>query len=157
MKFEGIHRMLVPVDFSKTAGRAYEYARGLAPCSGAEIHVVHVLDTHYLSGAMHIKIEPRDEMVEKWRAHSRDKMEQLYGRKGDAGSALVLHLKEGKPHEEILKAAEELEADLIVIGSHGRGGLERSIFGSVAEKIMKLAEVPVLLIKLKGGPGIVPE
>lgn len=153
MKFEGVRRILVPVDFSRTANRAYGYAKGLAPCSGAEIHVVHVLDTHYLSGALHMTIEPRDEMVGKWRERSREKLDRTYSGKEGDGPAVHLHLREGKPHEEILNAAGELKADMIVIGSHGRSGLERSIFGSVAEKVLKLADIPVLLIKLRGGPG----
>lgn len=80
-----------------------------------------------------------------------EKLDMIYGGKEGDRSTIHLHLREGKPHQEILKAAGDLKADMIVIGSHGRSGLERSIFGSVAEKVMKLADIPVLLIKLKSG------
>ena len=68
LDFKSLHRILVPVDFSMTSNKAYFYAKELARSIGAEIHVVHVLNTHYLTGAVHIRIVPREAMVEKWRA-----------------------------------------------------------------------------------------
>jgi nucleotide-binding universal stress UspA family protein len=58
-----------------------------------------------------------------------------------------IHIREGKPAEEILEAADELGVGMIIIGSHGRTGLERAIFGSVAERVVKNAPMPVLVIK----------
>lgn len=152
MDFEGLQRILVPVDFSRTSNKAYSYARELARSVGAEIHVLHVLDTHYLTGALHIVIEPRDEMVEKWRERSQEKLNRFYQKREKNGFAVHLHMREGRPHEEILKAAEELGADMIVIGSHGWSGVERYIFGNVARKVVKTSNIPVLVIKLKEGP-----
>jgi nucleotide-binding universal stress UspA family protein len=138
------------VDFSRTSNKAYFYAKKLARSVGAEIHVVHVLDTHYLTGALHIIIEPRDKMVQKWKEHCQEKLNMFYRKREENGFAVQLHMREGKPHEEILKAAEELEADIIVIGSHGWSGLERYIFGNIARRVLKISDIPVLVIKLKG-------
>ena len=142
-----LHRILVAVDFSKTSNKAYGYARELARNIGAEIHVVHVLDTHYLTCALHIIIEHRDEMVERWKERCQEKLNMYYRKREENGFTVQLHMREGRPHEEILKAAEELGADLIVIGSHGWSGLERCIFGSIARKVLKISDIPVLIIK----------
>lgn len=58
-----------------------------------------------------------------------------------------IHIRKGKPHEEILKLADELEVGMIIIGSHGRTGLERAIFGNVAAKVTKMARIMVLVVK----------
>ena len=152
MNFEGLHRILVPVDFSRTSIKAYHYTKKLARSIGAEIHVVHVLDTHYLTGALHIIIEPREKMVEKWRKRCQEKLNMFYKKRDENRFTVQLHMREGKPHEEILKAAEELGVDLIVIGSHGWRGLERYIFGDNVRRVLKISDIPVLVVKLKGKP-----
>ena len=147
MNFEKPGKILVPVDFSTTSNKAFAYAREMVKCWGGELHILHVLDTDFLTGAVHITIEPLDESVAKWRKRAEDKLKSTY--KGEGGGDLPgdIHIRDGKPNEEILKAAEELGADMIIIGSHGRHGIERAIFGSVAERVVKYAPMPVLVIK----------
>jgi len=139
MEFQGLQRILVPVDFSMTSHKAYTYAKELARSNGAEIHVLHVIDTHFLTGVGHSTNESREEMFEK--------LSMFYRKREKNGFAVQLHLREGKPHEEIVKAAEELEADLIVIGSHGWSGLERYMFGDVTRKVLKISDIPILIIQ----------
>ncbi len=142
-----IKKILVPVDFSSTSNKAFVYARDMVEFCEGELHLIHVLDTDFLTGAVHITIEPLDESVAKWKKRAKEKLKAVYqGAEGTELKAQV-HLCEGKPHEEILRTAEELGVDMIVIGSHGRTGLERAIFGSVAERVVRLANVPVLIIK----------
>jgi nucleotide-binding universal stress UspA family protein len=147
LNFEKPEKILVPVDFSTTSNKAFAYARNMVKCWGGELHLLHVLDTDFLTGAVHITIEPLDESVAKWRKRAEDKLASTY--KGEDGTELPgkIHIREGKPSEEILQAAEELGAHMVIIGSHGRMGLERAIFGSVAEKVVKNAPMPVLVIK----------
>jgi nucleotide-binding universal stress UspA family protein len=64
--------------------------------------------------------------------------------------------KEGEPFEEILKVAEEITADLIVLGSHGRKGLDKFLIGSVAERVMRKAPCPVFLVRGKAAQAISP-
>ena len=144
---ESMRKILVPVDFSSTSNKAFLYAREMADCWEGELHLVHVLDTDFLSGAVHITIEPLDESVAKWEKRAEDKLKATYHDKDGPELTGEIHILKGKPQEEILKLADELEVDMIVIGSHGRQGLERTIFGSVAEKVTRLAQIPVLVIK----------
>lgn len=147
MKFKKHQKLLVPVDFSTTSNKAFAYAREMVKCWGGELHLLHILDTDFLTGAVHITIEPLDESVAKWRKRAEEKLAATY--RGEDGSDLPgeIHIRDGKPNEEILQAAEEMDVDMIIIGSHGRIGLERTIFGSVAERVVKNAPMPVLVIK----------
>ena len=134
------------MDFAASSNKAFLYAKELVKWWEGELHVIHVLDTEFLSGAVHITIEPLDESVTKWKKRAEEKLKNIYhvGGKDLEGE---IHIKEGKPHEEILKLADELDVEMIVIGSHGRKGLERAIFGSVAERVTRMAKVPVLIVK----------
>jgi universal stress protein A len=142
-----IRKILVPVDFSGASNKAFLYAREMVNCWEGELHLVHILDTDFLSGAVHITIEPLDESVAKWRKRAEEKLKAIYHDEGGPGLTGEIHIRKGKPNEEILRIADELEVDMIVIGSHGRKGLERAIFGSVAERVTRMAKVPVLVIK----------
>jgi universal stress protein A len=144
---DNMRKILVPVDFSSSSNKAFLYAREMADCWEGDLHLVHVLDTDFLSGAVHITIEPLDESVAKWKKRAEDKLKATYHDKEGSELTGEIHIREGKPHEEILKLADELEVDMIVIGSHGRQGLERTIFGSVAEKVTRMSKVPTLVIK----------
>ena len=143
---EEIRKILVPVDFAASSNKAFLYAREMVKWWEGELHVIHVLDTEFLSGAVHITIESTDESVSKWKKRAEDKLKNIY-RVGGEDLEGEIHIREGKPHEEILKLADELAVDMIVIGSHGRKGLERAIFGSVAEKVARMCKVPILIIK----------
>ena len=144
---ENMRKILVPVDFSSTSNKSFLYAREMIDCWAGELHLVHVLDTDFLSGAVLITIEPLEESVSKWEKRAKDKLKATYHDKESSELTGEIHVRQGKPHEEILKLADEIEVDMIVIGSRGRQGLERTLFGSVAEKVTRLAQVPVLIIK----------
>ncbi len=144
---ESMSKILVPVDFSSTSNKAFLLARELAAFWGGELHLIHVLDTDFLSGAVHITIEPLEESLAKWKKRAEEKLKAIYHNEEGPQLSGEIHIRKGKPHEEILKIADELGVGMIVIGSHGRKGLERAIFGSVAEKVTKMAEMPVLVVK----------
>ena len=143
---ENIRKILVPIDFAASSNKAFLHAREMVKWWEGELHVIHVLDTEFLSGAVHITIEPLEESVAKWKKRAEDKLKKIY-HVGEDELAGEIHIRQGKPHEEILKLADELGIDMIVIGSHGRQGLERAIFGSVAERVTRLSKVPVLIVK----------
>ena len=133
-------RILVPIDFSAHSDRALEWAIELASRYGASLHLVH---------AMHLPDEVR--MTGEWwatlRARAVERLDACLDLADAAGVTSEAHLLDEPPAEAILKFAESSHADLIVMGSHGRGALGHLVLGSIASKILRLASAPVLTIR----------
>lgn len=143
-----IRRILVPTDFSDCATKAVRYAVELADKLGAELVLLHVVPDTVLAlpDAVMPTPAPATEL-------------QVLTDAGKAGLAnLVTALKLegrnlrtetriGSPEQEITAAAGDLGADLVCIGTHGRGGLSRVFLGSVAEQIVRHAPCPVLTVR----------
>jgi nucleotide-binding universal stress UspA family protein len=143
-------RILVPLDGSETANKALLTALQLARDSGGRVRLVHVIEElAYVSG------------YEQFGAYSED----LLGAMKDAGKKVLenamalsqtagvdadsklLDSVSGRLAEIVATAAKEWDADLIVVGTHGRRGVGRMLLGSGAEQIIRLAPVPVLVIR----------
>jgi len=137
--------ILVPVDFSRYSNKAFLQALELAMCTGGQVYLIHVLDTDLITGLPHIS--SKEEYLQRWRKRSEEKLRRLYVKHQDDGVKIEISLREGKPYQCILEAADEFKADMIVMGSRGRTGLTRALFGSVAERVTRLCKVPILLIK----------
>lgn len=134
-------RVLVPVDFSKESLEAVRQARSLVQ-ETSSLYIIHVL----------FPLHPGEPGV-IWGtvdSHSRKKHAQEALQKELQASGLAdvqTHFVEGDPGNEITRYAETINADLIVLPSHGRTGLPRLIVGSVAERVVRLAHCPVLVLK----------
>ncbi|MGF1464914.1 MAG: universal stress protein [Sandaracinaceae bacterium] len=142
-----IERVLCPVDFSPGSERALAYAVFLRRQLGAEVHVLHVyqLPVYALpDGAL----LPGPEFTVRLQDDSNKALQEMLDQHPD--EELDGHLVEGVPHAEIIRRAKELDCDLIVMGTHGRTGLERLLLGSVAERVVRTSEVPVLTVPLTG-------
>jgi nucleotide-binding universal stress UspA family protein len=137
--------ILVPADFSKYSHRAYSLALDVGRCSGGKVVLIHVLDTDYITDVAHIST--RDEYMERWRKRAEERMTKIFPGNQTEDVQVQVMFEEGKPYEKILEVADELKADLIILGSRGKAGLERALFGSVAGKVARLCEVPVLIVK----------
>lgn len=141
---EEIKRILVPTDFSPGAEPALAWAAKLAGCFGAEVVLLHVLDVRLAALAglpPDMAAMPAvDELVEGARAEAEVQMKQLASRFPGAKTLI----KEGSPRNVILEAAANLDADLIVMGTHGRTGLAHVFVGSVAEHVVRHSRIPVL-------------
>lgn len=139
----GVRRILVPVDFSDCSRDALEYAAMMAKQFKAEVILVHVIESQGLTGGFSLSVEERDQALEavggKLLADAAATLE------GD-GIEVAREVRQGVPYQEILKGAEEHRADLIVMGTNGRTGLERLVLGSVAERIVQMGKCPVLTI-----------
>jgi len=133
--------IVVPVDFSDDSFASIETARELAE-DPADLHVIHVLPI----------LEPNDPGIiwnmiddESRRKHAGEVLNaELVKRKHD-GIPVVIRF--GDPGREIADYAKEVEAGLIAISSHGQTGLKRLLIGSVAERVVRLAHCPVLVLK----------
>lgn len=162
-----VTHVLVPTDFSDTAAHALGYAFDEARLHGAKLTLLHVVppgtrtDVFYVStppgypGAYDPAASAR--VGAPWPAHSEtvvrhdvsdDVLTQLrdlipQARRNSWGAELAV----GSPAETIVRVAQELGADLIVMGTHGRTGLQHALLGSVAEKVVRLAPCPVMTVR----------
>lgn len=136
------HQVLVAVDGSEFAAHALQVASGIATAMGARVGLVHVIDPQLAGSETGV---PADQM---WALLRRDGQTLL----DTAASVIPAHphpwkfLREGIPWKEVVQSAREWPADLIVVGTHGRSGLTRLLFGSTAEGVVRHAPVPVVVV-----------
>jgi len=143
--FEKIKRMLVPTDGSDCSLRAAELAIHLAKFFEAEIIVIYVIDVVILNeitrGVEKGTVEK--ELEEKGQRYL-NYVVRLAEKEGLKAKAILV---KGEPHDQIVRHARNLRADLIVMGTYGRRGAERILFGSVAERVIEYAPCPVLVVR----------
>ncbi len=148
--------ILHPTDFSEGADWARAEAIRLARALGAEIVLLHVFAPNLLFGE---GLTAASEIDRIYAAQQRAAGETLEARVVDTRAAGVKargSLRIGLPFEEIARAAEEYGADLIVMGTHGRGGFQRMLLGSVADRVIRTAPCPVVTVREVGSGGARP-
>lgn len=144
-------RILLPTDGSDGTKTAIEQAIGHAQTYDAELHVLHVIDQSAveLTATPTVEGVPTDVVHEQLDEQGQALVREVTKEANDAGVPTTTEIVEyGRPHEEIQSYATEQDIDLIVIGTHGRSGLNRKLLGSVAEKVIRTAEVPTLAVQL---------
>jgi nucleotide-binding universal stress UspA family protein len=142
-----IKKILFPTDFSKCSEAAGAYALDLARRYGSRLYVLHVVYDIETGAGWYVSHINYEELYTQMRSGAEKELkrveeEQLAGY-GDM-EAVVLR---GIPYEETLRFAKEQGVDLIVMGSHGRRGIDRVVFGSTASKVVKGARCPVLTVR----------
>jgi nucleotide-binding universal stress UspA family protein len=130
--------ILVPTDGSDCAEAAEGYAADLAARYGATVHVLCVVDSRLLENA------PQYDRV---KAEHRETAEQTCNEISGRDVAAERAVRTDVPHEAILTYATDEDIDLIVMGTHGRTGVDRYLLGSVTEKVVRMADPPVLTVK----------
>ena len=145
-----VRRILVPIDFSESAAAVLDWAAHLAEEHGSRILLLHVyhlpVEFQQVEGAY---LPPdfwstvKNEAEQRLAAYAED----LKGR----GLEVEALLREGYPATVIVEEAKSLEADLVVIGTHGLSGLKHMLLGSIAERVVQKAPCPVLTVKSSAG------
>lgn len=152
-----IRTILVATDFSEQAAVAVEHARVLASRDRGELILLHVEpDTSPApSGApmSQSAVEDVQALRREMASEARSDLEQLAAGFREAGLTVRTEVRAGHPDEVITDTADELGADLIVTGTHGRTGLARFFLGSVAEKVARLASTNVMVVRPCDEPG----
>ena len=138
-----LKRVLVPVDFSKSSLKALQYATALASEFGSEIYLVNVVEPSLVSGDVFVDLAALQSTVQ------RDANRELQILCKNVGVNCQGKVREGGPTHEIVKEAKEINADLIIIGTHGRTGVPHALIGSVAERVVRLAPCPTLVVREK--------
>ncbi len=137
--------ILVPTDFSEPSKAALEYALMLAKKLDAKVHLVHAYElpvVGFPDGTLTITAEMATRIIEA----ARDSLAQLVAAYADRGVPLTSSLEQADPRDGVLSAAKKANADLIVMGTHGRRGLSRALIGSVAEGVVRRSSIPVLTV-----------
>jgi nucleotide-binding universal stress UspA family protein len=144
-----IRSILAAVDFSENSDQALAAAVELAKQSAAELHVVHALDLPIpIFNPYAISIP--DALVTQAREEASRRLRETVERLAREGLTAKSHLTEVPAAPAIARLAEELGADLVVMGTHGHTGLKHVLLGSVAERTLRLAPCSVLIVKQKG-------
>lgn len=142
--------ILVPTDGSDVAEAAVEHAVELAATYDAEVHVLYVVDIDAVSYGLGVEqvdrirqghLDEMDELREKAEAATSAVAEVAAGR----GVTVVEETRVGSPHEVIVEYADEIDSDVIVMGSHGRSGITRTLLGSVTERVLRSTSRPVFV------------
>jgi nucleotide-binding universal stress UspA family protein len=153
-----IKRILVPTDFSEYSEKAAAYAVELAKQFRAdEVHCIHVSDipADLLATSAYYMTGPSEHFIEQVRQESQKNLEAFVA-KNLQGVRVKQAFVEGRPFVEIIRYARDNEIDLVVISTHGRTGLKHALFGSVAEKVVRKAPCPVLVVRRNEHEFIMP-
>ena len=140
-----IRRILVPTDFSETSERALDYALDLAEKMNAAVTVMHAYEipiVGFPDGALVATADVASRIADV----SRAALEATAKKRAGRVAKLATLLRDGVAYEEIRTVADEIDADLIVLGTHGRRGIARALLGSVAENVIRTTQRPVLTI-----------
>jgi nucleotide-binding universal stress UspA family protein len=143
-----IKHILVPYDFGDTAQHALDFALGIAAPLGARVTLVFAYDVLAYGFPEAPAMQADTAQIEH---AARAALESAAVRARRPGVEVGLMLRKGTPWSEINATAEEMKADLIVMGTHGRRGIARALLGSVAEKVVRTAPCPVLIVHGAGG------
>jgi universal stress protein A len=142
-----IKSILVPVDFSDCSRKALEYAVPLANQHHAAITLLHVVASPVYNTAEYGGGVNYGALESEMRTTAQEKLEAL--RKQEVGGEIAgdAVVRTGSATAEIIAAAKEMSADLIVISTHGHSGLKHVLLGSVAEHVVRRAPCPVLVVR----------
>ncbi len=146
-----MEKILFPTDFSEYSQYAFPYALSFAKEYGAKLYILHVIeDVQYLANAymFDVPIMPSFADVEQNRLKEMQEFIDTHVKDKDIQIEKVV--RRGRPFIEIIEMARDENIDLIVTATHGRGGLEHVVFGSVAERVVRKAPCPVLSIRMPG-------
>jgi nucleotide-binding universal stress UspA family protein len=146
-------RILVPTDGSDVARTAIDHAVDHADRYDAEIHALYVVDVDAVGfglGAEQLDRIRRGDLGEGVESAAAEATGAVADAGREAGVEVVEETRVGRPHEAVADYAEEAEVDLVVMGSHGRAGVERALLGSVTERVLRSTHRPVLVVDEAG-------
>ena len=139
-----LQNILVPVDFSNSSQKALTYAVAFARQFGAKLWVLHVVEIPYLGGYGEMETPPLQDDLE---TAARENIAQLVQTHVAGAVPATTQVRLGQPWYEITQTAQETGADLIIVATHGYTGLKHILLGSTAERVVRHAFCPVLVMR----------
>jgi nucleotide-binding universal stress UspA family protein len=142
-----LQRILVPIDFSDHSKNALKYAISFAQQFKASIDLIYVVEPTIYPADFSFGQIGFPNVEEELQVHGNEELENLI--KKEIGGKVVSRkvVRTGKPFYEINQYAQERDIDLIIIATHGHSGMEHILFGSTAEKVVRKAPCPVLVVR----------
>ncbi len=147
-----IKDILAPVDFSPGSLRAVEFAYSLVDPEG-EICLLHVIDSDFVAMLSEEGFEEADAAIERLRLRAEERLAEIAQRTPSDKIQVDTMVVVGKPFAEILRIANDLYFEMIVLSIRGRqqGTIEGLLFGSTAEKILRAASIPIVCVPTERG------
>lgn len=143
-----LKKILIATDGSETSMLAADIAFAISKRAGARVFAVYVIDVHRLAQLPGYATMPgiKDRLMELMIKEGNEALEEIGDKACDAGVAYESCTRQGDPGEELLKLCLNGGFDLIVLGCIGRSGLQKLLLGSVAERVLRHASIPVLVV-----------
>ena len=144
-------KVLFCTDFSENADYAFNFAYGIAKRDEGLLYILHIIprNSNQAYAESFITMEDMEKIKKAVEEDVANNYKERYEKKIENGIAYEFITKSGREDEEIMGFAQKEKVDLIVIGTHGRTGIERVFFGSVAEKVLRHSPYPVFIIPCK--------
>ena len=139
--------VVAAIDFSEISGEALGYALSLAEDADARLTLLHVVEVPRELTEWAAENAEGRKHIELWRLQARDRLQALVPGTVRIATPVDTRIEVGTPYREILRVAAEAHADLVVMGTHGRGALERLFVGSTAQHVVRQAQCPVLTVR----------
>ncbi len=144
-----IKSILFPTDFSEGSLYALPYAVDMAKTHSAKLYMIHILYDIASASGLSVPHTSLDQMYKELEASAKKELQNFGWQKREELKDVEFTVVRGLPYDEILKFAKEKSVDLIVIGTHGKTGIDRVIFGSTAQRVVRHAQCPVLTVKIR--------
>lgn len=140
-------KILFATDFSEGSEHAFDYAISLTKRFDARLILLHIINEPVDLRGFYVPHISFDKLEEEIEQGAQKLMEQFERNFLEGFENFVSYVVPGIPYDEIIKRAVSEEADLIVMGTHGRTGLDHVLFGSTAEKVVRKSKIPVMTIR----------
>lgn len=141
-------KIMLATDFSDCADHAKDYAFAFAKSYSATLHIAHAVDTSYSSYVGVFGFGAAVDLhIDEIQDHARTQLMQLVEEAKSHGIEAQPFLLDGRPADETVDLARKSGCDLLVVGTHGRSGFDKFLFGSTCDRMVRLSPVPVLTVK----------
>ena len=139
-----LKKILVPIDFSECSKKALAYAETLAKQFQASVHLLHVQAT-----PTPIPVVNDFPLIDPEKTREAERNLRELGHSLDRAISRQITIVHGKPEDEIVRAIDDNNIDLVILGTHARGALQHWLLGSISERVLRNASCPVLIVREK--------
>ncbi len=146
-------RILLPTDFTEASENAALYALNMATKYDARLYVLHVVDLTEDAAGFYVGHPSFENLDKEMLKAAEGMLEKFCAKQFDGFDGLEMKAVAGEPYKDILKAVDKDGIDIVIMGTCGKGGIERFFFGSTTERVLREADCPVLVIPPPGKSG----